>query len=119
MSSKASKGIIQPPFMLSKRQGNRNTNQLEFMKNVVFKAMWKHPNSWPFHVPVDSIALGIPDYHDVIKTPMDFGTIDKRLKNLYYNDVSECIDDFTSKPVRFIEKTKNGKLQVSFDKSSI
>merc|ERR1719288_722093 len=27
---------------------------------------------------------------------MDLGTIEKRLKNLYYNDVSECIDDFST-----------------------
>jgi len=64
------------------------------MKNVVFKAVHKHPNAWPFHSPVDPIKLGIPDYHNVIKTPMDLGTIDKRLKHLYYNDVSECIYDF-------------------------
>jgi len=96
MANSSPKGMVFPPYKPTKRQGNRNTNQLEFMKNVVFKAVWKHPNAWPFHTPVDPIKLGISDYHDVIRTPMDLGTIEKRLKNLYYNDVSECIYDFTT-----------------------
>ncbi|XAR49349.1 hypothetical protein NMG60_11032524 [Bertholletia excelsa] len=29
----------------------------------------------PFNAPVNPVALGIPDYFDVIDTPMDFGTI--------------------------------------------
>ncbi|CAK9165412.1 unnamed protein product [Ilex paraguariensis] len=33
-----------------------------------------------FNVPVDPIALGIPDYFDVIDTPMDFGTICNNLE---------------------------------------
>ena len=33
----------------------------------------------PFNVPVDPVALGLPDYFSVIKTPMDMGTIKTRL----------------------------------------
>merc|ERR1712193_8030 len=90
-----SSGMVYPPCMRKGKEG-RDTNQLQFMKNVVLKAVWKHPQAWPFHAPVNSIRLGIPDYHDVIKTPMDLGTIEKRLQNHYYNDVSECIYDFTT-----------------------
>ena len=32
---------------------------------------------WPFAIPVDPVALNIPDYFDVIKQPMDLGTIRK------------------------------------------
>lgn len=88
-------GMVHPPCVPKGKQG-RNTNQLEFMKNVVLKAVWKHPNAWPFHAPVNAVQLHIPDYHDVIKTPMDLGTIEKRLQNHFYNDVSECIYDFTT-----------------------
>ena len=28
-----------------------------------------------FHAPVDYIKLGIPDYPDIVKNPIDFGTI--------------------------------------------
>lgn len=38
----------------------RLTNQLQFMKNVVLKALWKHPFAWPFHHPVDAVALNLP-----------------------------------------------------------
>jgi len=95
MKDGGTNGMIFPPTVPKKGRG-RNTNQLEFMRNVVMKTVWKHPNAWPFHAPVNTVRLGLTDYHDVIKTPMDLGTIDKRLQNHYYNDVAECIYDFTT-----------------------
>nr|CAD1838883.1 unnamed protein product [Ananas comosus var. bracteatus] len=35
----------------------------------------------PFNAPVNPVALGIPDYFDIIDTPMDFGTICNDLEN--------------------------------------
>ena len=31
--------------------------------------------AWPFYKPVDADALGLHDYHDIIKHPMDLSTI--------------------------------------------
>lgn len=31
--------------------------------------------AWPFYTPVDAAALGLHDYHDIIKCPMDLSTI--------------------------------------------
>ena len=31
--------------------------------------------AWPFFKPVDATSLGLHDYHDIIKQPMDMGTI--------------------------------------------
>lgn len=31
--------------------------------------------AWPFYRPVDATALGLHDYHDIIKCPMDLSTI--------------------------------------------
>lgn len=31
--------------------------------------------AWPFYKPVDADVLGLHDYHDIIKKPMDLGTI--------------------------------------------
>ena len=31
--------------------------------------------AWPFYKPVDAALLGLHDYHDVIKKPMDLGSI--------------------------------------------
>lgn len=41
----------------------------------LLSAVWKIKNASIFHAPVDPVKLGIPDYFDVIKHPMDFGTI--------------------------------------------
>lgn len=45
----------------------------------ILNALKKHRYSWPFLQPVDATALNIPDYHDVIKTPIDLGTISRKL----------------------------------------
>lgn len=49
----------------------------------------KHPNAWPFHEPVNPVKLGIPDYFEVIKEPMDFSTVEKNLKNYQYSTVNQ------------------------------
>merc|ERR1719351_652790 len=67
-----------------------------YLKNTVMKAVWKHQFGWPFQSPVDAVKLNIPDYHKIIKHPMDFGTIKKRLENNYYWSAKECIKDFNT-----------------------
>ncbi|EHB05595.1 Bromodomain-containing protein 2 [Heterocephalus glaber] len=66
------------------------------MQNVVVKTLWKHQFAWPFYQPVDAIKLNLPDYHKIIKNPMDMGTIKKRLENNYYWSASECMQDFNT-----------------------
>merc|ERR1719192_3120867 len=60
------------------------------------KAVWKHQFGWPFHTPVDTVKLNLPDYHKIIKHPMDFGCIKKRLENDYYYSAKTCIKDFNT-----------------------
>jgi len=36
------------------------TNQLQYIKNVVMKALWKHQFAWPFYQPVDHVKLNLP-----------------------------------------------------------
>merc|ERR1719189_1296359 len=67
-----------------------------YLKNTVMKAVWKHQFGWPFQTPVDANKLNIPDYHKIIKHPMDFGCIKKRLENNYYWSAKECIKDFNT-----------------------
>lgn len=67
-----------------------------YLKNTVMKAVWKHQFGWPFHTPVDTIKLNLPDYHKIIKHPMDFGCIKKRLENNFYFSAKECIKDFNT-----------------------
>ncbi|KAA8536582.1 hypothetical protein F0562_029060 [Nyssa sinensis] len=57
-----------------------NEQELNVALGVIKKIM-KMDAAEPFNVPVDPIALGIPDYFDVIDTPMDFGAICSSLEN--------------------------------------
>nr|XP_029519770.1 bromodomain-containing protein 3-like isoform X4 [Oncorhynchus nerka] len=85
-----------PPEFTNPNKPGRKTNQLQYMQNVVVKTLWKHQFAWPFYTPVDAIKLCLADYHKVIKSPMDMGTIKKRLENNYYWSASECMQDFNT-----------------------
>ncbi|XP_040261954.1 bromodomain-containing protein 3 isoform X3 [Bufo bufo] len=85
-----------PPEVTNPNKPGRKTNQLQYMQNVVVKTLWKHQFAWPFYQPVDCIKLSLPDYHKIIKNPMDMGTIKKRLENNYYWSANECMQDFNT-----------------------
>lgn len=56
--------------------GDPRSNDLELKAALeIIKKIMKMDAAEPFNAPVNPIALGIPDYFDVIDTPMDFGTI--------------------------------------------
>ena len=63
---------------------SRRTSQicLPFLKKLL-----NDPCSWVFKDPVDPIELGLPDYLDVIKTPMDLTLIGKKLESGDYNEI--------------------------------
>ncbi|XP_022530155.2 bromodomain-containing protein 3-like isoform X1 [Astyanax mexicanus] len=49
--------------------------------------------AWPFYRPVDSNALGLHDYHDIIKHPMDLSTIKVKLESRQYPDAQAFAAD--------------------------
>ena len=55
--------------------------------------LWRVPSAQLFHNPVDPDRLGIPDYFEVVKDPIDFGTIKQRLQHNVYFTMQEVIDD--------------------------
>uniref|UniRef100_A0ACD6AES5 Uncharacterized protein n=1 Tax=Avena sativa TaxID=4498 RepID=A0ACD6AES5_AVESA len=67
-------------------ESQRNEKELAAALEAIKKVM-KVDAAEPFNTPVDPVALGIPDYLDVIDTPMDFGTICQDLEhgNKYMN----------------------------------
>lgn len=67
--------------------------RLSHMKKVVSN-LKKSNASAAFRLPVDYVALNIPNYPQVITKPMDLGTIDTRLKNNQYTSVQAFKDDF-------------------------
>jgi hypothetical protein len=60
-----------------------------FKAKFVHDEMFKHPAHFMFAVPVDPVALNIPDYPTIITNPMDNGTIKKRLDDGYYKTLDE------------------------------
>ena len=59
----------------------------------VLEAVEKNENAFYFAEPVDPIALGIPTYFQVIKKPMDFSTIRKKISECQYESVKEFSND--------------------------
>ena len=64
---------------------------LDFCQKLLLVKLMKHRSAWPFLEPVDPIEHNVPDYLDVVKTPMDFGTIAQRLKNNKYSNMTAFI----------------------------
>jgi bromodomain-containing factor 1 len=65
--------------------------ELRFAAIVVKELQKKvhEPYSYPFLLPVDAIALKIPDYYNIVTQPMDIQTLDNKLKNHQYNSGDE------------------------------
>ena len=53
---------------------------------MVHRDLMGHQFAWPFLEPVDPVALNLPTYFDVIKSPMDMGTMHSKLKRGEYTD---------------------------------
>lgn len=57
------------------------------------KLFRQDPESIPFRQPVDAQALGIPDYFEIVKTPIDLSTIKMKFDRQEYKDPWEYVDD--------------------------
>lgn len=71
----------------------RDTEGWEKVARKVILALWKLKEAAIFLKPVDPIELNIPDYFTIIKKPMDFSTIKKRLNSGLYTNFKEFDDD--------------------------
>lgn len=67
-----------------------------------------HSYAWPFYTPVDVVGLGLHDYHNIIKQPMDLGTIRVRL---------DCMR-MQSKLLRCFPLTKFRLIRKKWDKAA-
>lgn len=59
----------------------------------LLKKLMTHPHGWVFNKPVDVVVLKIPDYFNVIKNPMDLGTIKEKLSSGKYSSLLEFVAD--------------------------
>ncbi|XP_032384391.1 bromodomain-containing protein 4 isoform X3 [Etheostoma spectabile] len=73
----------------------KRQEQLRFCSRLVREMLSKKhvAYAWPFYKPVDAKALGLHDYHDIIKHPMDLSNIKKKLDNRQYRDAQEFAAD--------------------------
>lgn len=60
---------------------------------AIMRTLKRHRDAGAFLRPVDAVRLNLPDYHKIIKHPMDFGTIDTKLSCGEYEDVNDFIYD--------------------------
>ena len=64
--------------------------------NEILKELFSKKHSgyaWPFYKPVDAELLGLHDYHDIIKKPMDLGTVKAKMDGRDYRSPAEFAGD--------------------------
>ncbi|XP_049911904.1 bromodomain testis-specific protein isoform X2 [Epinephelus moara] len=73
----------------------RLSEQLRYCNDILKEMLSKrhYPYAWPFYTPVDAVALGLHDYHDIIKQPMDLSTIRKKMDQREYTNAKEFAAD--------------------------
>ncbi|PWA63611.1 Bromodomain-containing protein [Artemisia annua] len=94
-----------PPETINKPKSKRGRKRKHYRESVnggisMFKScsnllqrLMKHKHGWVFNEPVNVKFLGLHDYHDIIKHPMDLGTIKSRLAQNFYKSPMEFADD--------------------------
>ncbi|KAK6134361.1 hypothetical protein DH2020_031902 [Rehmannia glutinosa] len=68
-------------------------NQVLKSCNALLERLMKHKHAWVFNKPVDVAALGLHDYLEIIKNPMDLGTVKNRLAQNWYKSPVEFAED--------------------------
>ena len=84
-----------PPVGAAPSDGDDTITQprLAHMKKVISN-LKKSNASQAFRLPVDYVALNIPNYPNIVEKPMDLGTIDNKLKHNDYTNVANFVSDF-------------------------
>ena len=73
--------------------GLRVEHVQRIMRPILFRLM-THPKNFDlFNAPVDPDALGIPSYFQIIKRPMDLGTVKSVLQRGGFQTLESCIKD--------------------------
>lgn len=59
----------------------------------VLQKLMKHRDGFHFNAPVDVVGMQLHDYHDIIKRPMDLGTVKSNLSKKVYATPAEFASD--------------------------
>lgn len=93
------------PFVRKRRSKSRDRPRLEGLSYkdskipgtiILFNRLVEEneEDSEPFAEPVDPVAENVPDYHQVIKRPMDLRTLKENLGKGLYTTVKDFESDF-------------------------
>ncbi|EDO18716.1 hypothetical protein Kpol_1055p73 [Vanderwaltozyma polyspora DSM 70294] len=83
------------PVENKKPKSKKLQQAMKFCQTVVKELANKKYASfnYPFLEPVDPVALNLPTYFEIIKNPIDLGTISKKLNNWEYKSMEEFETD--------------------------
>lgn len=89
---------IKPPkkdLPTAEAKRSRLSEQLRSCNDILKELLSKrhYAYAWPFYTPVDAVALGLHDYHKVIKQPMDLETIRRKMDERQYANAKEFAAD--------------------------
>ncbi|XP_058771694.1 transcription factor GTE7-like [Vicia villosa] len=107
LKNRIESGEFQPPrkSMNKKISGNkrpvpkdfkRSNSEIEgLMKGCgqVLQKLMKNKHAFHFNAPVDVVGMNLHDYHDIIKRPMDLGTVKSNLSKKVYATPAEFASD--------------------------
>ncbi|CAB4057481.1 BRD2 [Lepeophtheirus salmonis] len=102
MNKKEPSGIKRPhskdPFVDEEYLPKNKFKLSEALKfcNEILRELFSKKHStyaWPFYKPVDAKQLGLHDYHDIIKEPMDLGTAKAKMDSREYRTTGEFAHD--------------------------
>ncbi|KAL3685919.1 hypothetical protein R1sor_003941 [Riccia sorocarpa] len=71
----------------------RRTADVMKLCAALSRRLCTHKHSWVFNEPVDAVKLNLHDYHQIIKKPMDLGTVKKKINRGEYTSPLEFAED--------------------------
>lgn len=86
--------VLKNPEMLQMHPDLMSFFKRDVWRTIALKIisnLWKAKGGNFFHEPVDPVKLNITGYFEVVKKPMDFGTIKKKLQSNIYQDHLEFV----------------------------
>jgi hypothetical protein len=73
-------------YALQQNEYHSSSPAFQECRNIVSFTL-RHAKAGPFIDPVDPVALGIPDYPNVVKHPMDLSTLSSNLESGKYSNI--------------------------------
>ena len=68
--------MLNPEKALSIHEGEvKEKDSWDKIAKKIMNILWKMKGAFHFHIPVDPLKWNCPDYFNIVKNPMDFGTV--------------------------------------------